>query len=153
MSKRNVMKNPELNPIVMELETPIYSLHQIWAKDFKANETGYLPNDSTVKSALRRTMGHLKGRPPKPLSLQKEKEKWIHNLTLNLWRTCQDLLKNSTPKRDLLICLAAIEDSIKTHTVGNPRGYLEFLDGFFAEMGATTEEVDEETALKMLATQ
>lgn len=145
MSKKTIMQNPALNPLVMELENPIWSLHQIWTQDLEANKTSYRPTDSTVKSALRRTMGHLKGRPPKPLSVTKEKEQWTHNVTQNLWRVCQEHLKKSTPKRDLLICLKAIEDSIKVHSVGNPQGYLTFLDGFFADMGATVEEVDEET--------
>jgi hypothetical protein len=153
MSKQIVMKNPDLNPIVMDLETPIWTLRQIWAEDRKAGKTDYAPTDSTVKSAIRRTMGHLKNRPPKPLPQKKEKDQWLHNLTLNLWQACQDHLNQSTSRKDLLVCLAAIEDSIKTHTVGDARGYLEFLDGFFAEMGATTEEVDEETALQILDSQ
>lgn len=153
MSKKIVMQNEELNPIVMALELPIWSLRNIYLEDHKANKTDYLPNDSTVKSAIRRTMGHLKNRPPKPLPLKKVKDQWIHNLTLNLWQTCQDQLKQSVSKRDLLVCLKAIEDSIKVHTVGNPQGYLDFLNGFFADMGATTQEVDEETALQLQASQ
>lgn len=152
MSKKNVMQNPELNHLVMALENPIWTLHQIWTEDFKANKTDYNPTDSTVKSAIRRTMGHLKGRPPKPLPQTKEKDQWIHNLTENLWQTCRDQLKQSTSKKDLLVCLVAIEDSIKVHTLGNPQGYLTFLTGFFAEMGATFEEVDEETYLNLETT-
>lgn len=153
MSKQIVMKNPDLNPIVMDLETPIWTLRQIWIEDQKAGKTGYAPADSTVKSAIRRTMGHLKNRPPKPLPQKKEKDQWLHNLTQNIWQTCQDHLKQSTSRSDLLVCLAAIEDSIKTHTVGDARGYLDFLDGFFAEMGATTVEVDEAAALQIRASQ
>lgn len=145
MSKEIVMKNPELNHLVMILEHPVWGLHQIWTEDFKADKTGYNPTDSSVKSAIRRTMGHLKGRPPKPLPQTKEKDQWIHNLTQNLWQTCKGQLKQSTSKKDLLVCLVAIEDSIKVHTVGNPQGYLTFLTGFFAQMDTTIEEIDSTT--------
>ncbi len=145
MSKEIVMKNPELNHLVMILEHPVWALHQIWTEDFKANKTGYNPTDSSVKSAIRRTMGHLKGRPPKPLPQTKEKDQWIHNLTQNLWQTCKGQLKQSTSKKDLLVCLVAIEDSIKVHTVGNPQGYLTFLTGFFAQIDTTIEEIDSTT--------
>jgi hypothetical protein len=53
MSKQIVMKNPDLNPIVMDLETPIWTLRQIWAEDRKAGKTDYNPTDSTVTSAAR----------------------------------------------------------------------------------------------------
>jgi len=149
MSKQIVMKRPELNHIVMELETPIWTLNHIWADDRSAGKSEYEPTDSTVKSAIRRVMGHLKGRPPKPLVLKKEKEQWIDNVTKNIWQTCQKLEAQSTRKADLLICLSAIEDSIKIRTVGDPRGYLDFLNGFFEELGMTTQEVDEETARRI----
>ena len=79
-------------------------------------------------------MGHLKGRPPKPLSLENEKDRWLQSLSENLWQVSRDLIGKSHSKGVILICLSAIEDSIKTHTVGDPRGYLYFLNGFFEQM-------------------
>lgn len=150
MSKAIVLKNPELNQILVELELPINALNQIWANDRAAGTAEYEPTDSTVKSALRRVMGHLKGRPPKPLILKKEKEQWIDNLTKKLWMTCQNLINQTVKKSEILICIAAIEDSIKFHTVADSRGYLIFLEGFFEELGATTQEIDEETAKQIM---
>jgi hypothetical protein len=146
MSKQNVMNNPHLNHLVMALEMPIWTLSQVWADDRKTGKAAFHPTDSTVKSALRRVMGHLKGRPPKPLNFKKERDQWVDNVTENVWQVCRNHLHQATPKSELLICLVAIEDSIKTHTTLGPRGYLEFLDGFFEELGATTQQVDEQTA-------
>lgn len=150
MSKEIVMNNPRLNHVLIELEMPIFTLNQVWANDRAAGKSDYDPTDSTVKTALRRVLGQLKGRPPKPLNLKKEKDEWIDNLTKNLWRTCQNLINQTVKKTDILVCIAAIEDSIKFHTVGDSRGYLFFLEGIFEELGATTQEIDEETAKKMM---
>lgn len=150
MSKQIVMNNPRLNHLLMALEMPIWSLNQIWADDRKSGKLEFHPTDSTVKSALRRVMGHLKGRPPKPLKQKNARDEWISNVTDNVWQECKNQIAQSTPKGEILICLVAIEDSIKTHTARDPRGYLDFLDGFFKKLGATTEEVDKETALELM---
>jgi hypothetical protein len=150
MSKQIVMRNPHLNHLVMALEMPIWTLSQVWADDRKTGKAELHPTDSTVKSALRRVMGHLKGRPPKPLDFKKERDQWIDNLTENVWQVCRNHLLQATPKSELLICLVAIEDSIKIHTTRDPRGYLEFLDGFFAKLGATTRQIDEQTASQLM---
>lgn len=60
-----------------------------------------------------------------PLDFKKEKNQWVDNLTENVWQTCRNHLHQGTPRSELLICLVAIEDSIKTHTTRDPRGYLE----------------------------
>lgn len=146
MSKQIVMKNPRLNHLLLALEMPIWTLNQIWADDRKTGKAELHPTDSTVKSALRRVMGQLKGRPPKPLDFKMERDQWIENFTENVWQVCRNHLLQSTPKNELLICLVAVEDSIKTHTARDPRGYLEFLDDFFKKLGATTRQVDEQTA-------
>lgn len=146
MSKQIVMNNPRLNHLVMELEMPIWTLKNVLAGDVEDGKSTFDPTDSTIKSALRRVMGHLKGNPPKPLIPNNERDEWINSLTENVWRTCQNHLTQSTPKSEILICLVAIEDSIKTHTTADPRGYLNFLDHFFKQMGATIQEVDKETA-------
>ena len=116
-----MMKKPHLNHLVMELEMPIWTLKNVWAGDLDAKKSTFDPTDSTVKSALRRVMGHLKGTPPKPLIPNNERDEWIDNLTVNVWRTCQHRMTQSTPKSEILICLVAIEDSIKTHTLADPR--------------------------------
>lgn len=149
MSKQIVMRNPRLNHLILALEMPIWTLNQVWADDRKTGKAALHPTDSTVKSALRRVMGYLKGRPPKPLDFKNERDQWVDNLTENVWQTCRDQLNQSTPKNELLICLVAIEDSIKTHTARDPRGYLEFLDDFFKKLGATTQQIDEQTASQL----
>jgi hypothetical protein len=146
MSKQIVMKNPRFNSILIDLEHPIWALNQIQTSDQEVGESTYCPTDSAAKTAIRRAMGYLKNRPPKPLPGKKEKDQWINNLTKNLRQACQSQLSQGVSKGDLLVCFAAIEDSIKTHTIGDSRGYLTFLNGFFDELGATIEEVDQEEA-------
>ena len=147
------MNNPHLYHLVMNIEMPIWTLKSVWSGDLEAGKSTFDPTDSTVKSAIRRVMGHLKGHPPKPLNPKSERDEWINSLTENVWQTCKNHLTQSTPKSEILICLAAIEDSIKTHTIADPRGYLAFLDHFFKQMGATIQEVDEKTASKVKITQ
>lgn len=89
-------------------------------------------------------------RHEKPLDFKKERDQWVDNLTENVWQVCRNHLLQFTPKNELLICLVAIEDSIKTHTARDPRGYLEFLDDFFKKLGATTQQVDEQTASQFM---
>jgi hypothetical protein len=150
MSKKIVLNNPRLNHLVMDLEMPIWTLQNVWADDLKTGKTSFNPTDSTVKSSIRRVMGHLKGLPPKPITPNNERDEWINNVTENVWRVCQDQLIQSIPKSEILICLVAIEDSIKTHTMADPRGYLGFLNHFFRQMGATIQEVDHKTASQFM---
>lgn len=150
MSKQIVMKNPRFNSILVELEHPIWALNQIQTSDREMGDSTYCPTDSAAKTGIRRAMGYLKNRPPKPIPTRKEKDQWINNLAKNLRQACQFQLSQGVSKGDLLICFAAIEDSIKTHTVGDPWGYLKFLDGFFSELGARIEEIDEESAMQLL---
>lgn len=80
----------------------------------------------------------------------KERDQWVDNLTENVWQTCRDEINQSTPKNELFICIVAIEESIKTYTARDPRGYLEFLDGFFKKLGATTQQIDKQTASQLM---
>ena len=148
MSRRDVMKNEALNGVVMQLEMAIHTIDVAANGDSENGEGNFGLTDSVVKSALRRAMGHVKGRPPKAIKGQKERDVWLRNLGENLWTSCQKEMKGCS-RGDVLKSLGAIEDSLKIHTVGDSRGYLDYLTDFFEEMGVETREVSEEDAEKL----
>jgi len=148
MSRRDVMKNEELNGVVMQLEMAIYTIDVAANGDGEKGEGNFGFTDSVVKSALRRAMGHVKGRPPKAIKGQKERDFWLRNLGENLWASCQKEMEGCS-RGDVLKSLGAIEDSLKIHTVGDSRGYLDYLTDFFGEMGVETRELSAEEAAEL----
>lgn len=128
-------KDPSRVPLVHKLERTIARLDRTdglptgdWAPEFS-------PRDSQAKSALRRVMGHVKGRPPQAVKTTKDGDRWIDALTEALWDVCQNQAA-SFSGAEQLSCLAAIESSAKTRALSDGRGYLDYLQDFFREADA-----------------
>ena len=130
-------KDSNLVRLIHELERTITELDQMdgmpsggWAAEFS-------PSDSQVKSAIRRVMGHVKGRPPQPVKTKKDKDLWVDALTEALWGVCK-IRATEFSRGEQLNCLAAIEGSAKTRSAIDGRGYLDYLKVFFADADAQT---------------
>jgi len=128
-------KDSNLVRLIHELERTISKLDQMdgmptggWSADFS-------PSDSQAKSAIRRVMGHVKGRPPQPVKSTKDKDLWVDALTEALWGVCK-VRATEFSRTEQLDCLAAIEDSAKGRAVSDGRGYLDYLMVFLAEANA-----------------
>ncbi len=139
----DMVKNPELNRMAMQFEMTIHTVDVLVCEAREKEGGDFELTDSVVKSALRRAMGYVKGRPPKAVKGVKERDVWLRNLTENLWTSCQQAMGEFT-RGEILKCLEAIEDSLKIRTVGDARGYLDYLIEFFGEMGVEAREISEE---------
>lgn len=128
-------KDSNLVRLIHELEQTIAELDQMDGIPTGGCSAEFSPGDSQVKSTIRRVMGHVKGRPPKPVKTSKDKDLWVNALTEALWEVCK-IRATEFSRGDQLNCLAAIEDSAKTRSLSDGRGYLDYLKVFLAEAHA-----------------
>ncbi len=128
-------KDPSRVPLIHEFERIIAELDQMEGLPDGNWDPEFLPRDSQAKSALRRVMGHVKGRPPKAVKSKKDGDRWIDALTGALWALCQDEA-TAFSGAEKLSCLAAIENSAKRHAFSDGRGYLDYLKEFFRDADA-----------------
>lgn len=122
---KNPFNDPEVAELVLQIET-LVSHH-----DFLAKERDLMVTDSDAKSALRQTMGALKGRKPKAKP-KKAKDHFKAKLSSVLAET---LSTSGSSNSKCLHALKVTEDSLVTRREMNshPRGYLNFLEGFLID--------------------
>ena len=130
MDFRAIKQDPFYNGIIYRVESHLAE------RDQQAqSEESLTPNDSDVKSALRKALGLLAGKQPRSQP-KKPKDRWKEQLAAEI----VDLHKDLDPelgitRAEFKIVLLTIEDSLKIQRdhAGHPRGYLDFLKGFIAD--------------------
>jgi|GEM_PF-2451096 len=128
-------KDSNLVRLIHELERTISPLDQMDGIPTGGWSAGFSASDSHTKSAIRRVMGHVKGRPPQPVKATKDKDLWVDALTQALWGVCK-MRATDFSRGEQLDCLAAIEDSVKSRSAIDGRGYLDYLKVFLAKANA-----------------
>lgn len=82
-------KESNLVRLIHELERTISELDQMDGMQTGGWAAGFSPSDSQAKLAIRRVMGHVKGRAPQPVKSTKDKDLWVDTLTEALWGVCK----------------------------------------------------------------
>ncbi len=137
MGKHDMLRDPHFTSLIFRLES------RIAGEDRAAREAGSVaPKDSAVKSALRKAELALDGKlPKKPPS--GALEEWTAALARVLANACRDMTAaGEASLKESAACLGAVRGSLdirREMAGGDPRGYLDFLAGFIAEAGDTSE--------------
>lgn len=133
MDFRAIKQDPFYNGIIYQVETHLAD------RDQQAqSEQSLTLNDSDVKSALRKALGLLAGKPPRSAP-KKPKDRWKAQLATELIELHGTLDPDlGITRAEYKIVLLTIEDSLKIQRdrAGHPRGYLDFLKDFIADIKA-----------------
>ena len=139
MDFRTIKQDPFYNRIIYRVETHLAERDQ----QAQAEDSVTL-NDSDVKSALRKAIGFLAGK--QPLSKPKHaKERWKGTLAIEFIGIYESLHREEAVTRiQYKRVLLTIEDSLKIRRdrAGHPRGYLDFLREFIADIKTREAEGD-----------
>lgn len=128
-SPGDLMKDPFYAQIMFRIETLIHE------QDLAAQAESLTVKDSDAKSAIRKALGFLKGKPPKQ-SGDDLRDIWIMETAKGLFALGK-AVKSEQQLEEAQFCraLLAVEDSLKTRREmnGHSRGYLDFLRSFIEE--------------------
>lgn len=129
-SSSDLMQDPFYSKLMLAIETLIYE------EDLAAKKADLQIKDSDAKSAIRKALGILKGKPPKKPG-STPREQWTMQTAKEFVMLCQALKVGGKPLEAASFCraLLAVEDSLKLRREMNdhPRGYLDFLKMFIEE--------------------
>ncbi len=129
MKIRDLMKEPFYAKIIFGIESIIHE------HDEKSD--GKL-KDSDAKSSIRKALSILKGKPLS-LSPKNASDRMKGELSLSLIGNFEwEEKKSQITRNDYMKALLAVEDTLKTRHkhAAHPRGYLDFLVGFIAQVRA-----------------
>jgi hypothetical protein len=119
-------------------EEILFTIESLIAREdsLARKELGLTITDSNIKSALRKAMGSLKGRPPKSgPKKQKPKDRWIAGLASDIREIGRVAATAGISRQQFLFALLKIEESLKTRNEmgGGSRGYLDFIHRFIED--------------------
>lgn len=129
-SSSDLMQDPFYSKLMLAIETLIYE------EDLFAKKEDVQVKDSDAKSAMRKALSTLKGKPPKQAG-STPREQWVVHTAKELVLLCRSLRAGGKPLDAARFCraLLAVEGSLKLRREMNdhPRGYLDFLKSFVEE--------------------
>ncbi|MDF7805885.1 hypothetical protein P4E94_00450 [Pontiellaceae bacterium B12219] len=128
-SSGDLMNDPFYSGIIYRIEKLVYD------QDQAAHAASLSVKDSDAKSAIRKALGFLKGKPPKKAEVSLC-DQWVMETARGLVALSAALrTEEQVEPAQFCKALLAVEDSLKLRREmhGHARGYLDFLKSFIKE--------------------